>query len=149
MSNSRPDILVTDRDDNPVAAVEVKSREALSPELAAILRRNLIVHGYTPRTPYFMLLSQDVGYLWKNAAADAPDAPPEHQFPLRTVIERYLGTEPQRRLSGGELEFVILHWLIELTLGQREPGEEPESTLVAAGFAQAIRGGRVVAEAVA
>jgi hypothetical protein len=149
MSNSRPDILITDRDDNPVAAVEVKNRENLTPDIAAILRRNLIVHGYAPRTPYFLFMSQNVGYLWKNADSRDTDAAPDYQFPMQNVIARYLHGEPKRRLSEPELELVISYWLIELTLGLREPRMEPQSTLAKSGFDEAIRGGRVVVEAAA
>ena len=147
MSDLRPDILITDRDGNPIAAVEVKNRDRLSPEVARVLRRNLAVHGYAPPTPFFLLLSQDVGYLWKNVTPQHIDVPPDYQFSLDNVISRYLKSQPKRRLSGEELELVILQWLIEVTLEHLEPYEEPDSTLVSAGFDNAVRGGRVIAEA--
>jgi hypothetical protein len=149
MTGLRADILITDRDGTPVAAVEVKNRQHLTPQVAAVLRRNLMVHGYVPSTPYYLLLSQDVGYLWKYAPPPGGDVPPDYQFSLDAVVARYLKSEPKRWLSGAELELVVLQWLIELTLDQREPTEEPEKTLAASGFLEAIRGGRVVAEAVA
>ncbi len=149
MSNLRPDILITDHDGNPVAAIEIKNRENLTPEVAAVLRRNLTMHGYAPHTSYYMLLSQDIGYLWKNPKPQDLDAQPDYQFPLNNVISRYLRSEPPRRLSGAELELVLLQWLIELTVRSAKPTEEPERTLARAGFDEAIRGGRVVAEAVA
>jgi hypothetical protein len=149
MSNLRSDIFITDHDGNPVAALEVKNRENLSREVATVLRRNLIVHGNAPAAPYFLLVSQDAGYLWKNAKPEDIDAPPDYQFPLNTVLARYLPSEPKRRLSGAELELVLLQWLIELTLEHPKSREEPERTLARAGFDDAIRGGRVVAEAVA
>lgn len=149
MTDVRPDILITDHHGRPLAAVEVKNRQHLPPEVATVLRRNLVVHGYAPLTPYYLLLSQDIGYLWKNPDPKRLDAPPDYQFPLANVIARYLKSEPQRRLSGQELELVLLQWLIELTLEHPQPREEPEITLAIAGFDHAIRGGRVVAEAVA
>lgn len=149
MSTLRPDILITGQEGIPIAAVEVKNRERTSPDVARVLRRNLIVHGYLPPTPYFLLVSQDVGYLWTNVKAEDTDVPPSYEFPMTNVILRYLRSQPLRRLSGNELELVILEWLIELTVDHREPREEPESTLATAGFDGAIKGGRVVAEAVA
>jgi hypothetical protein len=149
MSNLRPDILISDREGAPIAAVEVKNRQDMTPEVARVLRRNLIVHGYVPPTPYFLLVSQDVGYLWKNVKPEDIDVPPDYEFPLTNVISRYLRSQPPRRLSGNELELVILEWLIELTVDHRDPHKDPERTLATAGFEDAIKGGRVVAEAVA
>ncbi len=117
--------------------------------MATTLRRNLIVHGYVPPTPYYLLLSQDVGYLWKNPDPTRLDPPPDYQFSLDNVIDRYLKSGPKRRLSEGELELVLLQWLIELTLERPASTEEPELTLAGAGFVSAIQGGRVIAEAAA
>ena len=149
MVNARADILVTDQSDRPAAAVEVKNRQQLSPEVAAILRRNHSVHGYLPSTPYYLMLTQDVGYLWTKLDPTRLDAPPDYQFPLENVIQRYLKSAPMRRLSEAELVLVILQWLIELTLELQPATEEPERTLAATGFLSAIRGGRVIAEAAA
>lgn len=149
MSIVRPDILIIDRDGNPAVAVEVKNREHLSPDIARVLRRNLVVHGYTLSTPFFLLLSQDNGYLWKNATTQQIDISPDYQFPLDNVISRYLKSEPKRRLSGEELELLIVQWLIGITLEHLEPSQEPDSTLVSAGLDTAIRGGQVIAEAAA
>lgn len=149
MSELLPDILVSDSSGTPVAAVEIKNREQLTPRVAATLRRNLIVHGYVPPTPYFLLLSQDVGYLWKDVQPQDRDAAPNYQLAIDRIVARYLGSGAGRRLSGAELELVILQWLIELTFELGEPQEEPERTLALSGFLAAIHGGRVVAEAAA
>jgi hypothetical protein len=148
MNTSHPDIVITDPDGNPVASVEVKNRQNLSADTATILRRNLIVHGFTLPTQYYFLLSQDNGYLWKDVRLDEAYIPPTYQLPMGNVITRYLHSEPARRLSGPELELVILNWLTELTLEQPRTDEEPEHTLQVAGFIDAIQGGKVVAEAV-
>lgn len=55
------------RDGTPVALVEIKNRQNLSADVAIQYCRNLLVHGALPRSPYFLLLSQDVGYIWKDA----------------------------------------------------------------------------------
>lgn len=147
MTNLRPDILISNQDGTPIAAVEIKNRQHLTPEVATVLRRNLAVHGYAPSVPYYLLLSQDVGYLWKNTQPHGIDAPPDYQFPMGNVISRYLKSEAHPRLSGAELELVVVQWLITLTLEPAEPHEEPENSLVTAGFLNAIQGASVVAEA--
>jgi hypothetical protein len=101
MTELRPDILIVDRHGSPIAAVEVTNREHLSAELATALRRNLVAHGYVPPTPYYLLLTQYVGYLWKQPDPTRLDPSPDYQFPLDNVIQRYLRSELRRRLSGG------------------------------------------------
>lgn len=143
----RPDILIQNPDTSPVAIVEVKNRQHLSPDIATEYRRNLLVHGALLRAPYFLLLSQDVGFLWHNGKADCVDMPPSSEFPMGDVMARYLPhLMPQDRLRGEELRLVILQWLLDLAYGPPPNGEMPEQTLAHAGFLQAIRGATVTAD---
>jgi hypothetical protein len=143
MSDTRSDIIIRDREGQPIAAVEVKNREVLSPEIATTLRRNLAVHGQLPSLPFFLLVSPEVGYLWKDVEATGVEATPTHQFPFSNVLMRYHGRNGQHRLSGEALEQLVFQWLINLTLAAPQPAEEPEKTLTGAGFTEAIIGGKV------
>lgn len=62
----RPDIAIHKPNGPLVAIIEIKNREEMNKKIAAVLRRNLIAHQVLPDVPYFLLLSQDKGYLWKN-----------------------------------------------------------------------------------
>jgi hypothetical protein len=145
--NMRPDILIWSPYNGPIATVEVKNYENLSCDIATSLHRNLLVHGYPRRAPYFLLLSQDAGYLWKQSEQESPDAPPTLEFPMHSVVVRYLpDRDPEKRLSSSVLELLVLQWLTELTWTPQEVIEEPERSLARSGFLESIREASVTAE---
>lgn len=88
ISRPRPDILIKSLEDEPIAAIEVKNRQNLSKDVATELRQNLLEFGLQSQAPYFLLLSQDVGYLWKNSDQQSPLAPPDYEFSMDNVITR-------------------------------------------------------------
>jgi len=143
------DISIRSRDGTQIAVVELKNPRNLTGEAARLYRRNMIVHGALPQTHFFLLLSQDVGYLWKDARLEPLDAPPTVEFSMVSVIERYLTVPHGHRLIEIELEIVIVQWLGDLAAGLELPTQEPDKTLAAVGFVGAIRGASVVPEAVA
>src|SRR4051794_13702754 len=97
-----------------VAAVEVKNRQNLTPEVATALRRSMLAHGVVPRAQYFVLVSQDRAYLWRASDTD-PDAPPAHQIPMKAIVKRYLPRDLVGVwLRSAELEIVVSQWLHDL-----------------------------------
>src|SRR5574340_1023065 len=102
MLTFRPDIVIRNHGGRPIAVVEVKNRQNLSRDIATELRRNMVAHGLLPQIPYFLLLSQDKGFLWKGTREDNIDAPPTYEFLMDKVVTRYLKTTPQQRLLGAE-----------------------------------------------
>lgn len=137
------DFRITTRDGTPIAVVELKNRQNLSPDVAVEYRRNLLLHGALPRSPYFLLLSQDRGYIWKDANPAELDAVPTRTFPMSEVVERYSVILPDSRLTGVAFALLILPWLNDLSSGRRDSGQEPESSLAQTGFLDAIQGGSV------
>lgn len=146
MAVFRPDILIQSPQGRPIAVVEVKNRQNFSRDIAKEYRRNLLTHGMYPQGPYFLLVSQDVGFLWTNTKENILDAEPSYEFPMKNVVARYLKREPGERLYKFELDLVVDQWLFDLTNGTQKTLEEPEKTLELAGFNQLIRGAKVVAE---
>lgn len=141
-----PDLLIKDPDGKPVAVIEVKSRESLPASLAMEIRRQMLEHGLSERIPYFLLLSQDDGYLWKGSKYPDPDTPPVYHFPMKSVINRYSSKSPDQRLYETELELLVLHWLANVIAKHQEMTEEPEKTLVHSGFSDSIENGIVLIE---
>lgn len=139
----RHDIVIQDPDGQFVAVVEIKNRQNLSREIATVLRRNSMTYSLLPQTPYFLLLSQDKGFLWKDAWREGPEVPPTYEFPMDKVIARYVSKEPDDRLYNQELEFLALQWLTDLANGKQKTSEEPEKTLAVAGFNETIKEARV------
>ena len=100
----------------------------------------MLADGLPAHIPYFLLLSQDDGYLWKGSTQPNPDAPPLYHFPMDSVLSRYSPGEPGERLFRTVLELVFLDWLARLTWGEPpEATEEPEKTLAQAGFIESVK----------
>ena len=140
-----PDIAVRAANGELLATVEVKAGAALSPEVVRALRRNLAAHGALLEAAYFLLVTQDRGFLWSPYAQPWLDATPSTEFPMQPVIERYLhGPDAERRLWEGELTLIVADWLHDLSLGLGDTTLEPERSLAASGFLDAMRRAAVV-----
>ncbi|HVF99658.1 MAG TPA: hypothetical protein VND68_07455 [Chloroflexia bacterium] len=142
------DIVIRNLDGNAVAAVEVKNSANLSRDVAIELRRTLIEHGYVPVAPYFLIISQESGFLWKDAGSVALDAPPTQEFSMAPVLRRYLSqVDTKDRLSGSVLELLVLQWLNEIAFNGQQPTEDPERLLASSGFLDSLRNAMILVEA--
>lgn len=142
------DILVRSPEGNNVAVIEVKNRKNLSPHIATGVRGNRLAHGAVPYAPYYLLLSQDTGFLWKESSIENMNAPPSYEFPMENVVARYShGTDNKERLGGEYLELLFLQWLFDLSNIPQRIDDEPEKSLALSGFLDAVRGAAVIYEA--
>jgi hypothetical protein len=139
------DVLVTSADGWPVALVEVKNRPRLTPEIATSLRSTLLEHGMaSPRVPYFLVVSQDVGFLWAQERQRDPDDPPTAEFPMQQVVSRYARWLPLgERLIGGTLDYVVADWLSDLSVGFGPQIPEATEPLEGSGFLELLKGATV------
>lgn len=144
MAVSQNDILIQGPQGLPIAVVEVKNRQNLSRNIATDFRRNMLAHGLLSQAPYFLLTSQDKGFLWKQGKPENPDALPDYEFAMQNVISRYAKQNKGERLHGPVLELVIYQWLLDLTMGTHKSLEEPEKTLAQAGFNRSIKGAKII-----
>jgi len=141
------DILIQGPDGETIAVVEVKNLRNLSRDEATQIRRNLADYGVPIQVPFFMLLSQDIGFLWKDSKYENLDAPPMYTFPMGNVVARYSDRKAGERFYEAEFEILALRWLNHLTIGSQNSGEEPEKTLALSGFDEAIKGAYALFEA--
>lgn len=141
----RADISVHDREGSPIALVEVKNRQGLNAEVATNVRRNLVAHGLmSQRVPFFLVVSQDVGFVWMQRPQNLPDDPPTVEFPMRPVVSHYVQwLVANERLGGSALEFVVATWLADLSIGREPDVPETNNPLTEIGFFEAIRGATV------
>lgn len=150
--NARPDILIRNRDETPIAAIEVKNHRVWPESLPSRMRRNMIAHGVLPQVPFFLLLSQHKGFAWRNSDAvedEAWDRPPDVEFSMDQVIQRYAPSGLTNHwLRGAELEFIVLRWLDDLAAGNRNYEDAAETALAEIGFIEAIDNASVLPEAV-
>ena len=141
------DILIQSPDGDTIAVVEVKNLRDLTPDEAVQMRQSLADYGVPVQAPFFMLLSQDVGFLWKDSTSENLDAPPVYTFPMQNVVARYSNRKPGERLYEEEFEILTLRWLNHLTIKKYSKGEEPENTLELSGFIDEIIVAEVLLEA--
>ena len=146
MANIRPDLVITNPNGDLIASIEIKNMTNLSSQEATEIRRDLLEYGLPNQAPYFLLLSQDIGFLWKKTGSDTSDMPPTYEFPMNNIIERYLKRKTARRLYGSELELLVLQWLLNLSDKPQQEFEEPEKTLANSGFSKDIQGASVLLE---
>jgi hypothetical protein len=140
MRTFQPSVLIESSDEVPIAMVEVKGRRGMSRDAAVEIRSSMLERGLPAHIPYFLLLSPDVGFLWKDDPSLNAETPPDYEFPMNNVIVRYSKGEPEKWLYRSALEYLVLRWLTNLSLKPQEMAmvEEPEKTLVHTGFTDAI-----------
>jgi hypothetical protein len=146
MRSFRPDLVIENADGHLIAVVEVKSRLNLSSDVATEMRRNIMERGLPAHIPYFLLLSQDIGYLWKETNQNGSSEAPTYVFPMDKVVARYAKRVFDRRLYETELSLLVLQWLTHLSMEGSETSEEPERTLALSGFSDSIKNAAVLIE---
>ena len=103
-------------------------------------------HGLQARAPFFLLLSQEVGFLWTGPLAEFPDEP-AHAFPMAEVVGHYLPElDHNRWLAPDVFRLVMLQWLYDLIDGKRGQDSEAERALAEAGLLDALWRARVLEE---
>lgn len=144
-TKEQADLIVLDLQGRPVAAVEVKNVPNLDDEAAVRLRRNFVAHRALSEAPYFLLVSEDYGYLWTHAPPSLIAATPSFVIPMRQIAERYgASSTSHSRLQEAELEALVFQWLLDLAHRDASQDDEATRILRQAGFVEAIRGGRVL-----
>lgn len=137
------DILVTNAEMQPIV-VEVKNKEHLTREDAVRLFRDLTAYAALPAAPYVLVISQEVGFLWKDPLVTSP-MPPPLEFPMDEVIGRYVpDISPSRRLRPQELQVASARWLLQLTGIGADDRTSAERMLRDVGFIAALEGAIVI-----
>jgi hypothetical protein len=137
-------MVIEDTYERPIAVVEVTSLSDMILDDALEIRESMLERGLPPHIPYFLLVSQDIGFLWRDDLSLNVNSPPNYEFPMYSVMVRYSLRQPEQRLYVEELELLVWHWLMNLSLKPQEMGQEPEKALAHAGFADAIKGAMVL-----
>ena len=132
------DILIHQTNGPLLAAIEVKNREHLTRAIAMTIRISQLSQGVLPEARYFFMVSEDYGYLWKDAAVRDSRANPDRSCSMKEIIDAYMAHRPSRRLSGDELQSVIYAWLMDVALSGREAQTLPELELEQVGFVSDI-----------
>lgn len=135
------------------ALAEVKRKLGTSGEWAARTRRNILAHGGFGDTEYFLLVTPDRLYLWKDAGTDPAEVLPDYEADAGATFAPYfesVGVDPHA-VSGQAFELVVASWLGDVIRSAKASGGQVDdrSWLARSGFRAAVRGGRIAYEAVA
>lgn len=147
MPSPYADLALYDRAGRLIAIVEVKNKQGTSPEWATKFRRNLLVHGGYPQANFFLLVTPDLLYIWKNPDTAPPLVQPTYELDAQPLFAPYFeraGISPSD-INGQAFELVIAAWLGDLVRSeeQREALTEGLRVLAESGFLTAVRDGRI------
>ena len=145
------DLALYDRTDRLAAVAEVKNKLGTSHEWAARTRRNILAHGGPWDAEFFLLVTPDRLYLWKDAGTAPAEVPPTYVADTESEFEPYFeraGVKPHN-VSGAAFEMLVGAWLGDVIRSERgaEQSIDPQSWLVRSGFRAAVKDGRVRFEA--
>ena len=148
---SAADLIVYSSDGVPLLAVEAKRKSHPSPDWAAKMRRNLLVHTSVPPTRYFLLAVPNRMYLWKDAPPEQEVAP-DYEADTASVLRGYFdpGRVSPATISEPSLQVAVAAWLGDLTTGRTVvPTDTSQAWLKDSGLLDAIRSGFIDAEVAA
>ncbi len=147
------DLAMFSRDGRLTAVAEVKNRRGTSRRWAAQLRRNILAHGGFPRADFFLMVTPDRLYLWKQSGNQPDLVEPAYEINAQPIFARYFersGVDP-RLVSSPAFELVVDSWLADLmrsdALSSKRAAER--NGLSDSGFLAAIRDGRIEYETAA
>ena len=147
------DLVLYDRGGRLTAVAEVKNRHGTSQEWAAQTRRNILAHGSSFNADYFLLVTPDRLYLWKDTGTDPVKIPPTFEADTQSEFAPYFekaGLDP-RNISGAAFELLVSTWLGDVirSEGAAEKFTGHRSWLTKSGFHTAVKDGRLEFEATA
>jgi hypothetical protein len=141
------DFALYDRNGRLIAVAEVKNKSGTSREWAAKLRRNFLAHGGFQNADFFLLVTPDKLYLWKEASAEPAVVKPAFEVDAQPIFKPYFeraGVNPAD-VSGRAFELVVAAWLGDLIRLAEQPENlsNGQSWLVETGLLDALRDGRI------
>lgn len=147
------DLSLYDSDGRLAALAEIKNRTGTSGKWAAKTRRNLLAHGVGSGSDYFLLITPDRLYAWKDAGTSPGEVWPTFEADIGPTFAPYFshaGIVPDQ-VSGQAFELVVAAWLSDVVrcADRRDQDADDRGWLDESGLRAAIQNGRVEHEAVA
>lgn len=141
------DLVVRDPNGQFIALIEVKNWQNPNFEMAVAQLNAIIATETIPYAQFFLILSQEKRFLWKNPNGKKIKQSPDVEFSMTNVINRYVAEQNKGTwLKDYQLESLLLRWLIELSWLKQVPNEEPENLPALADFVIPIRDTSVLQE---
>ena len=150
---NRADIIVNNRDNEPILMVEVKTKLHTSPDWVAQYRRNIFSHGDLPSARFFLFAFPDRFYLWTHNSDPHAGYDPDSAIDARPILGPYFERADvlPEKIRGESFELLIWWWLADVVHDDWNPANPNVSRawLMESGLAEAIRNGRVLHEVLA
>lgn len=145
----RIDLAVYDRFQRLILTVEAKKKIGTSEKWAARARRNLIVHGFYPLAPYFLLVTPEKFFLWTKERNNFEETLPNFTEDAKEQLKPHLDELGfnLREIDEYVFEQVIAHWLKYEVMYPVKSVTKPR-WLVESGLADKIFRGNLSLEAV-
>ena len=142
------DLSLYGADGHLAAIAEVKNRVGTSGQWAAKTRRNLLAHGLGHGPVFFLLVTRDRLYVWKDAGDEPIEVPPTYEEDITTTFAPYFSSAglAAKQISGAAFELVVAAWLADLTNEQCPAQRAKQEWLDQSGFRTAVQDGRVELE---
>ena len=142
------DLTLYDRDGQLIAVIEIKNKPGTSNEWAAKLRRNILAHGRFRPTDFFLVVTPDKLYIWKEAGIQPDFILPTYVIDAKPIFKTYLKAAniESDTISSPAFELVVGAWLGDLILSENNSSE---AWLIESGLLDAAKNGRVEYEAAA
>ncbi|MBI2766487.1 MAG: hypothetical protein HYX53_11335 [Chloroflexi bacterium] len=136
------DIIVLDRAERPVAAVEVVAVTGMDITLAKRWRESLMRHDVLGDARFLLIVTPDRIYVWDREDATRPADDPVASIDARPIFAPIFARTSlvPERISGEALELLVSGWLFEITLAGIDPGVVTP-TYLPADLVAAMRGG--------
>jgi hypothetical protein len=137
-----------------IAVVEVKNKPGTSREWAAQLRSNVLAHGGFRSSDFFLLITPDKLYVWKDAGIKPAVITPTYVVDAQPILKPYFEAahiEPAA-INGPTFELVVGAWLGDLIRSESKSSQvssTSEDWLTESGLLDAVKNGRVEYEAAA
>ena len=152
-NNNYWDLLVCDRNSQPTLIVEIKSKIGTSSEWVSNWRRNILVHGILPSTPYLLFAFPDKFYLWKDSgmANYMNENKPDYIIDSSSILKPYFQEidVQNNHIRESSLEIIITSWLNDIMYSEIDVEElrKTQGWLVDSGLYHSLLGGKIVLEA--
>ncbi len=145
----RADLALYDREGRLGAVAEVKNRPGNSPSWAAQTRRNILAHGALGRSDFFLLITPDRIYVWKDVGDEPIKVPASYEGESEPLFAPYFagaGIAPDKA-TGQAFAMLVAVWLGDLTRRPDAEAARSEDWLDKSGLRAAALDGRVEHEA--
>lgn len=143
----RADLALYDRNGQLTALAEIKNKTGTSREWATELRRNMLAHGGFQSVPYFLLVTPDRLYVWKDAGTKPVSVQPAYVAETPSLLQPYFERTrvAPATVSGPAFELIVGAWLADLVRLEELPGqaETGQRWLAESGFFDAVKQGRI------